>query len=312
MLRASLTMQVSMQPPRTMTLPVPGGASRSSPTAAIVEEVDRVAAAIVADTQGIKRSLPDVAAEVLQLCQTDADAVQIEKSLMRDPFISAQLISMANSAMFAPRMPIVGVRDAVVRVGLDAVRDIVIMVVTQSTMYRLPGFDKTVNFLRQRSMTTAVAARSIAKTLRVQTDYAFLAGLLHDIGELVLLERCVKQNVLTAEVMAMAEIATLVNGRIEQLHTDVGASVCRAWKLPQGVVDAAQFHHRYRVDDKHYLGANLVAAADVMADHLGISTTPRPLDPNDPVFADVGLGPDKVEVCIQELTKQLPALLKGK
>lgn len=278
----------------------------------VIADIDRLAAGLISDTESVKRTLPDVAAEVLELCQQkDSDAARIEKTVSRDPFISAQLISMSNSALFAPRMPIVGVRDAVVRVGLDAVRDIVMMVVTSSTMYRLPGFDALVEQMRQRSMVTALASRIMARALRVQAEYAFLAGLLHDIGELVLLERCVKKNVVNAGLFNDAQVGPAIRERIAMHHTDAGASVCRVWRLPAGVVDSAAHHHRYRVEDKHYLGANLVAAADLMADFIGVGSAPIPMDASARVFADVGLAPERVEACFEELKKTIPALVSA-
>lgn len=285
------------------------GSTRIAIAAAVGDDIDQMAGELIRDTESIRRTLPDVAADVLLLCQhPDSNADKIEKAVTRDPFISAQLISMSNSAMFAPRMPIVGVRDAIVRVGLDTVRDIVMMVVTSSTMYRLPGFEAAVEMSRKRSMATAFAARLMAKALRVQADYAFLAGLLHDIGDLVLLERCVKAGVLTPAMTADRELAPVIKERLLRHHTEVGAAVCRTWKLPQGVIDSAAYHHQYRTGDKHYIAANLVAASDLMADHVGLSTTPRTVDPADPVFADVGLSPEKVTACLAELQTALPTI----
>src|SRR5262245_22474822 len=135
----------TMQPVRTPARPPapaakgpgPGPKAPSGPVTP-VEAIDRAAAALIANSEAVRRSLPDVAADVMQLCQSlKSDAAAIEKVVSRDPFISAQLISLANSAMFAPRTPIVGIRDAVVRIGLDAVRDLVMLVVTNSTMFRL-------------------------------------------------------------------------------------------------------------------------------------------------------------------------------
>jgi HD-like signal output (HDOD) protein len=111
----------------------------------------------------------------------------MERTLTRDPFISAQVVSIANSAMFAPRMPILSVRDAVVRIGLDAVRDVVVMVVANSTMFRVRGFERQVDAFRRRMVASASSARFLAKAVRAESEYGFLAGLLHDVGELVLL-----------------------------------------------------------------------------------------------------------------------------
>ncbi len=273
------------------------------------EAVDRAAAAICSNTEAIRRSLPDVATDVIQLCQSlKSDAAAIERVVSRDPFISAQLISLANSAMFAPRTPIVGIRDAVVRIGLDAVRDLVMLVVTNSTMFRLPGFDHQIEAMRKRSSATAMAARILAKTLRVQAEYAFLAGLLHDIGMLLILEKAVTDGNITSATMTDPKQAALVMARIEHHHQEVGAAACRAWKLPTGVVDSAAYHHNYRNGEKHYMAANLVAVTDLMADHLGIGGPQKPIDFEHPALKDLRLTPDKMNPCIAELEKMVGAV----
>ncbi len=300
-----------MQPVRS---PAPQAAPGSPPAVALgrggpLEAVDRAAAAICANSEGIRRSLPDVAAEVIALCQSArSDAAAIERVVSRDPFISAQLISLANSAMFAPRTPIVGIRDAVVRIGLDAVRDLVMMVVTNSKMFRLPGFEVHMETLRKRSMATAMAARILAKTLKVQADYAFLAGLLHDIGLMLILEKAVTDGGINAAVMADAKVATAVLERIGHHHQEVGAAACRAWKLPTGVVDSAAFHHNYRVGDKHYMAANLVAVTDLMADHLGIGAPQKPIDYEKAPLKDLHMTAERMAPCLVELETLIGAV----
>ena len=178
---------------RTLALPDP---------AELTQAIAEVARDLCMDTQSIKRSLPDVAADVMSLCQqASTDALRIEKSVTRDPFISAQIVSVANSPMFAPRMPIVSVRDAIVRIGLSNVCDIVMMVVTSSTMFRIRGFDAHVGRVTSRFPATALAARLIASTLHLPMESAFTAGLLHDIGDLILLDGCVKSGKVRPEMI---------------------------------------------------------------------------------------------------------------
>ncbi len=302
-----------MQPVRSPA-PRPGQGTNSSVAPVTpLDAINRAAESICANSEGIRRSLPDVATEVIQLCQSlKSDAAAIEKVVSRDPFISAQLISLANSAMFAPRTPIVGIRDAVVRIGLDAVRDLVMLVVTNSTMFRLPGFDQHMEMLRKRSMATAMAARILAKTLHVQAEYAFLAGLLHDIGLLLILEKAVTDGGISAKVMSDPKTASEVFARIEHHHQEAGAAVCRAWKLPQGVIDSAAYHHNYRIGDKHYMAANLVAVTDLMVDHLGIGAPQQTIDFDRDALKDLRLTPDKLNPCLLELEKLVGAFAPGK
>ena len=261
------------------------------------------------DTQSIKRSLPDVAAEVMALCQQSfSDALRIEKSVTRDPFISAQIVSVANSPMFAPRMPIVSVRDAIVRIGLSNVNDIVMMVVTSSTMFRIRGFDEHVGKVTARFPAAALASRIIASTLRLPMEAAFTAGLLHDIGDLVLLDRCVRTGKVRPEVAQEPVMNAVIMDALQANHCKVGAAVCTVWKLPASTVEAAAHHHEYKLGGHHF-SANLVAAADAFADAMGVGTSlKRILDPAEPVFTDLGLKGDQVKAALSQFEKLLPSV----
>jgi putative nucleotidyltransferase with HDIG domain len=261
------------------------------------------------DTHAIKRTLPDVAAEVMSLCQqSTSDALRVEKSVTRDPFISAQIVSVANSPMFAPRMPIVSVRDAIVRIGLSNVNDIVMMVVTSSTMFRIRGFDEHVTSVTSRFPATALAARLIASALHLPMESAFTAGLLHDIGDLILLDHCVKAGKVRPEMVHEPVFHGVIMDALHANHAKVGAAVCTVWKLPSSTVEAAAHHHEYKLGG-HRFSANLVAAADAFADIMGIGVpSKRICDPAEAVFKDLGLKAEQVTSTLVQFGKLLPSV----
>jgi putative nucleotidyltransferase with HDIG domain len=275
----------------------------------LTQAIAETARDICLDTEAIKRSLPDVAADVMALCQqATADALRIEKSVTRDPFISAQIVSVANSPMFAPRMPIVSVRDAIVRIGLSNVNDIVMMVVTSSTMFRIRGFDEHVTQVTSRFPATALAARLIASALKVPMESAFTAGLLHDIGDLLLLDRCVKTNKVRIEMIREPVFYSVIMDALHANHAKVGAAVCTVWKLPSSTVEAAAHHHQYKLGGHHF-SANLVAAADTFADIMGIGVpNKRICDPAEAVFKDLGLKAEQVTSTLDQFGKLLPSV----
>jgi putative nucleotidyltransferase with HDIG domain len=277
--------------------------------AELTQAIAQTAREICLDTRVIKRSLPDVAADAMALCQqTSTDALRIEKSVTRDPFISAQIVSVANSPMFAPRMPIVSVRDAIVRIGLSNVSDIVMMVVTSSTMFRIRGFDEYVGKVTSRFPATALAARLIASTLRLPMESAFTAGLLHDIGDLILLDRCVKTGKVRAQMLQEPVFYGVIVDALHANHAKVGAAVCTVWKLPSTTVEAAAHHHEYKLGGHHF-SANLVAAADSFADAMGIGVPFKHIiDPAGTVFRDLGLSGEQVTSTLVQFEKLLPSV----
>lgn len=297
---------------------VTGTMPRATATVAIAQtialRIDHLVEDIVLDPKALRRTLPDVASEVIELCgHSNAAADTMERALTRDPFISAQVVSIANSAMFAPRMPILSVRDAVVRIGLDAVRDVVMMVVANSTMFRVPGFAVEVETLRRRMLASACVARLLARALGAESEYGFLAGLLHDIGYLVMLERSVQDGVVTPPIWASPAEGDLIRERFQAHHTSVGGAVCKSWKLPSGVSDAAQFHHDYKSGGKTHLAAHLVAAADIATEYImpGMEPPEAPVGAQ-PVILELGLEPAQIEALVSQARPAAASLIGGR
>ncbi|HEX3698130.1 MAG TPA: HDOD domain-containing protein [Polyangia bacterium] len=286
--------------------------ARSTQTISIAQtaplRIDHLADNIFNDTKALRRSLPEVAAEALELCsRSSADANAMERTLARDPFISAQVISIANSALFAPKMPILGVRDAVVRIGLDALRDVVLMVVTNSTMFRVRGFEGRVENIRRGMLASASAARQLAKAMRVESEYGFLAGLLHNIGELVLLERCVHEGIVTPQLLDDPTEGQVLRDRIHFHHTRVGAALCRAWKLPAGVTEAAEFHHDYSAGGKRRFAAQLIAAADAIGEFCMPGS--QSVEPTTvPAVQELKLPAEQIKSISASVKSELPGL----
>jgi putative nucleotidyltransferase with HDIG domain len=200
------------------------------------------------------------------------------------------------------------VRDAIVRIGLSNVNDIVMMVVTSSTMFRIRGFDEHVSRVTARFPATALASRLIASTLRLPMEAAFTAGLLHDIGDLILLDRCVKDGKVRAEMTKEPVFYGVILDALQANHAKVGAAVCTVWKLPSSTVEAAAHHHQYKLGGHHF-SANLVAAADAFTDAMGIGVPiKRILDPAEAVFLDLGLKAEQVTSTLTQFEKLLPSV----
>ena len=99
--------------------------------------------------------------------------------------------------------------------------------------------------------------------------------------------------------------------RLDYHHARVGAALCRAWKLPPGVIEAAEFHHDYRMaDGKPRFAAHLCAAADVIAArvmpgaHLDSAA-------DAPAIVELGLTTEQANTIVQHVTAALPMLLSA-
>jgi HD-like signal output (HDOD) protein len=262
---------------------------------------------LCADDPALRRSLPEAALRALRLCGgRTADAVAIEVALAADPALTTTLIGIAGSGMFAARAPIATVSAAVMHLGLEATRDALLLIVTNGIAASIAGFEAHAETLRRRALAAGIAARLIAKTLRVESGHDFLVGLLHDLGELVLLQRAAEEGILTPGVLDDPADGPIILQSIDADHAHVGAALCRAWGLPPAVAEAAEFHHDRRAGRRGRLPSQLAAAADVIALHVtgaSASETAR-----QPIFSEVGLSPAAAAAVIAEVEATLPLL----
>ena len=127
--------------------------------------------------------LPQVAVELLQLAQQpDVDFEDAVALLEKDPVLATRVLSIAQSATYASRSPISTLHQATVRLGLKTMRDVVLEAALNLKVFRVPGFEAAMERLARHSTATAHIMRAICRRTRVETEFAFLCGLIHDVG----------------------------------------------------------------------------------------------------------------------------------
>ena len=163
--------------------------------------------------------VPEVHRRLLELMASNqTDASEVAALIETDPALAARVIQVVNSAFFAHASPITRLQDAVVRLGFALVRSIVMQ------MEVFEAFDLDPAFLHaQRDHSVLVARLASAIAPPNVRDDAFLAGLLHDVGRLVLRA-------------AGREDA-------DECHSQVGAHLLSLWGMPYPIVDAVMHHH---------------------------------------------------------------------
>jgi putative nucleotidyltransferase with HDIG domain len=262
------------------------------------------------DEAALRRSLPQAAEHALRLCGgRSVDAGEIERALAVDVPRSASLVAVAGAGLFAPRAAIADVRGAVMHLGLEATRDALLLDVLNGIAASVPGFEARAEELRRRALAAALAGRLIAETLNVQSGHDYLVGLLHDVGELVLLQRATEEGILPPGVLDDPTDGPLILQAIEADHARVGAAICRSWGLPPAVAEAAEFHHDRRARGRGRLPSQLAAATDVIAAH--VLATPSQVREADrqPIFAEVGLSPAAAATVIASVEAALPGFI---
>lgn len=172
-------------------------------------------------------SMPEVALKINQAVQNESlDIQKIAEIIQTDPIISARAVQVANSAMYAGSQPVQTIKRAVQRIGLRAMRAIV-MSVTIRNLYTPQSalIKKRMKVYYHHSLRVAVLSHSITKKLKnFDPEQAFLAGLIHDIGIVPILIRADKHDELKNNPELLEKI-------IHDLNTSVGAMLLKQWKF---------------------------------------------------------------------------------
>lgn len=211
-------------------------------------------------------AIPRVYEELARLSQDPSAGVDdFAPIVKKDPFICAKLLHLVNSAFFGAAQRIVTIEHALTYLGTRTVQQLVLNVdLFQRTSVDAAATGCSVEAEQAHSLTIAELARRISPGI-ASADHAFTAGMLHDIGRLVVASRL-------PELAAKIEAHRVATGaaRIEceravisATHAEVGAYLMGLWGLPKPVVEAIAFHHRPEVVDTQTAGlATLVHVAD--------------------------------------------------
>jgi putative nucleotidyltransferase with HDIG domain len=178
-------------------------------------------------------------------------ASQIAKILQEDPAMSVKVLKLTNSAFYGLQREIESVKQAVIIVGLEAIKNLVL---SASVLDMFKGKDVDQDFQEKfwrHSLAVGFGARLSARMGRARgmldPDTAFSGGLLHDIGKVILCcflqkeHALVKQERVTDRQTVSFEIESRVLGYD---HAQIGAVLAEQWKLPARLREAIAFHHR--------------------------------------------------------------------
>jgi HD-like signal output (HDOD) protein len=187
--------------------------------------------------------LPEVAAEVLRMTADDsANIARLSVLIHKDPALAARAVRLANSAAYAPRMPIASLQQAITRLGLAALREVVVSASIESGVFHVPGFEAELRGLWRHSLASALYAKEIARRRRFDVDSAFLCGLVHRIGAPVTLQAALDGAAGQELPMRSAAGRLHVFALASELAPLAGATVTSSWKLPPEVVACARYH----------------------------------------------------------------------
>lgn len=196
-------------------------------------------------------ALPKIAHEILSIkLATDKGDESLLKLIGKDMAILARIIGLANSPLFGTSRKIMTVSDAAAVLGIKRIKMVALSFAMISSVTYKPAGLLNVNRLWQHSMAVALAmdvlSKDMPKGIRPPDDEIYLAGLLHDIGFLVLeyVDPELSNSFHTRLDAEGGQMTTeLETEMLEVDHCELGALLAQHWNLPEGIVAALRHHH---------------------------------------------------------------------
>lgn len=274
-------------------------------------------------------SFPDVAYRLQELIEAPSTRARDLAEVIRcDAALTARLLRLVNSPVFAPASPVTSVAQAVNLLGTRALRDLVFATCAIETFADLPGDAVNMEDFWRYSVTSGIAARTLAGERGLPaSERLFLIGLLHGLGKLVILSQCGAQ---AAEVMrrvgkapTMEETAAAQAQVLGFNDAELCAVLLKAWRFPDAIWIPIQHHlqpglgpadHRLETET---LWASVSIAGDMLAADLAARHEPVPVQIRDTAGIAAALGlpeesiarlPFEIEV---EILEMLEILIPG-
>ncbi len=229
--------------------------------------------AVLAVVSGLKSipSLPALYHEIMgELGSENTSLERVAAIVAKDAGMTAKILQLANSAMMGLRSRVTNPTQAVSLIGTEMVRALVLSAHVFSQFEGQEATEACWTALWEHSIAVACLAKRIAvreKCPKALAEESFTAGLLHEIGKLLLLAQMPDEycQVLTSTLRQPAAVAVAERERLGCTHAELGGYLMSIWGLPHALIFAVTFHdHPCDSGDQRFSSLTAVHAADAI------------------------------------------------
>jgi len=265
------------------------------------------ASELVKDIGGLV-TLPDVYLRISRLIDDPKSAsADIAKAVSQDPSFTVRLLRVANSSLYSFPSSVTTVAKAVAIIGTSQIRSLALSMSIANSFAGLPNELVSMKNFWRHSLFCALIARHLARQVRgCDPDTLLTAGLLHDIGELVIFNRLPGQSRDALLLVLDSQDQLPVHQAERQVlgfgHDQVGGELARLWNLPPLLEECIAHHHVVADARRHPRQVALVHLANILALMAELDTfDSADVPPIDPLAWELtGLDADCVEPAVRE------------
>ncbi len=237
-------------------------------------------------------SLPAVVMELLtSIDQEDVDISVLARKVSLDQALTAKTLRLANSSSSGLQVRVTTIQQAITFLGFQATRNLITAAAVTGCFPpgKCPAFDHRAFW--RHSIATAACARVLARRMRLNQDFAFTAGLLHDIGRLVLVTSYPDQYgaVLAQRKLDDRQLLDVEREMLGVDHVMAGTALAQHWQFSDTMQHAITYHHEPEAPGAGFL-ATIVHVANAIVHALDLTRDENELVPPVSMVAWTALG----------------------
>jgi putative nucleotidyltransferase with HDIG domain len=255
------------------------------------------------------------------LANEEVSFIKLGDMIEKDPVMAGNLLHLVNSALYGRRGSINSVRHALSLLGINKLRNAVLgMSISRMwNQVRTPPSWSTARF-NTHSAAAAILSDLLAQRLQVNyAEGAFVAGLLHDIGRLLIALGLTEEY---GRILQMHEThesgeKSLLDCEMSVIgltHPELSAEALTHWNLPEQIQDAVRYHHNPGLDPSALKPGDITLsrvldAANQYVNSIGVSILKKCQDSADPTLVDnLGLSTDQVQAVLTDFKTEYDAM----
>lgn len=258
-------------------------------------------------------TLPTVVLKLMALLKDPrASASDFEKAVKPDPALTSNLLRTSNSARYHGVTPCTTAAQAISRVGTARVLEVISSAALQRVIpAKIPGYEMTAATFWLHCIAVAVFSERLAREAKFScVASAFTAGLLHDIGKLVIGEFLAEEGKVVLARLNEPDL-TFISAEHAALGTDhglIGLEIARRWNLPAEIGAVARWHHDPTEETGELVAA--VHVANALAHSFGYGTDSGELHRNlsPKAAARLGLRPSQIDAVVSRSFEDIQTL----
>ncbi|MEK7724524.1 MAG: HDOD domain-containing protein [Acidobacteriota bacterium] len=215
--------------------------------------------------------MPGSAARISSLLNdVNASSKQLTDAITYDPILTARILRLANSPIYSLQKNVSTLRHAIEVVGMKAIYEILIIGLAADSFAKEIRNSEKGRKIWEHSLAVALLSRELGHSLKLRgTEEAFICGLLHDIGKILLLKNDFQQFSETLLVNDEMEMLQAESNMFGYNHAQIGSLVASRWGLPDGVCHTILNHHDPSQSEQFQVNAHLISVSDTIANAKG-------------------------------------------